>query len=172
MTPKNPHEDRDWILDNADHDHFNYDEIDRRLVDDGDIEAAEELREAWQRQDKCSDAGEVLLRLVDLLIPARITKSSGQMIGMKVMALGWMIGSGKGGIGEKSQSEITEKLGMSRAIFSFWVRHLEKSLNFHARGQKKAGAVDSYREASAQGWATRRERIAADDEADLGAVAD
>jgi hypothetical protein len=172
MTPKSPHEDRDWILDNADHTHFDHDEIDRRLVDDGDIEAAAELRDVWEREQKCSDAGEVLLRLVDLLIPSRITKSSGQMIGLKVLALGWMIGSGKGGIGEKSQSQIAEKLGMSRAIFSFWVRHFEKSLGFHARGQKATEAVESYREASGRGWATRRERIAADDEADLGAVAD
>jgi hypothetical protein len=172
MTPKSPHEDRDWILDNAGQDHFDHDEIDRRLVDDGDIEAAEELRDVWEREQKCSDAGEILMRLLETLIPSRITKSSAQMIGLKVLALGWMIGSGKGGIGEKSQSEIAQKLGMSRAIFSFWVRHLEKSLGFHARGQKKAGAVESYQEASAQGWATRRERIAADDEADLGAVAD
>lgn len=172
MTPKSPHEDRDWILDNADQDHFDHDEIDRRLVDDGDIEAAEELRDVWEREQKCSDAGEILLRLLDTLIPSRITKSSGQMIGLKVLALGWMIGSGKGGIGSQPQSQIAAKLGVTRAIFSFWVRHFEKSLGFHARGQKATEAVVSYRAASGRGWATRRERIAADDEADLGAVAD
>jgi hypothetical protein len=172
MKPKSPHEYRDWILDNAGHDHFDHDEIDRRLVDDGDIEAAEELRDVWERQQKCSDKGEILLRLVDLLIPTRITKSSAKMIGLKVLALGWMIGSGKGNIGSKSQSQIAAKLDVTRAILSFWVRHFEKSLGFHARGQKQAGAVQSYQEASGRGWATRRERIAADDEADLGAVAD
>jgi hypothetical protein len=110
--------------------------------------------------------------LIDTLIPPRITKSSPQMIGLKVLALGWMIGSGKGQIGSKSQSQIADKLGVTRAILSFWVRHFEKSLGFHGRGQKATAAVESYREASGRGWATRRERIAADDEADLGAVAD
>ena len=172
MTPKTEHEDRDWILNNANPDHFDHDEIDRRLVDDGDILAAKELREAWQREERCSDAGEILLRLVDLLLPKRINQGTAQSIGLKVLSLAWMMQSSKGRLGSMPLSQIASKLKVSRAILSFWVRHYEETLGFHARGQKQAGSVASYEASAGRGWATRRGRIAADDEADLWAVAD
>jgi hypothetical protein len=172
MTPKSPHEDRDWILDNATPGHFDHDEIDHRLVDDGDIEAEEELRGVWEKEAKCSAGGEILLRLVDLLLPKRINQGTAQSIGLKVLSLAWMMQSSKGGIGSMPLAQIGSKLKVSRAILSFWVRHYEETLGFHARGQKQAGSVASYEASAGRGWATRRERIAAEDEADLGAVTD
>lgn len=64
MTPKSPPEDRDRILDNADHD-----EIDHRLVDAGDIEAARLLHESALLSAKLRaqrDRGETLLAIPSL----------------------------------------------------------------------------------------------------------
>lgn len=64
MTPKSPHEDRERILDNADHD-----EIDHRLVDAGDIQAARLLHESALLSAKLRsqrDRGEALLAIPSL----------------------------------------------------------------------------------------------------------
>ena len=161
-----------WLLEESQPTHFDHDAIDRLLVEDGDIEAGEELREAWESEAKCSAGGEILLRLVDLLLPSTINQASAQSVGIKVMALAWMMQSSKGSVGSMPLAQIAKRLSVSRALLSHWVRYYEKTLGFHARGQKMRGAVDSYREASGRGWATRRERIAAEDEADLAGVAD
>jgi len=172
MNTDNPQKDHDWLVEESAPCHFDHDEIDRRLVQAGDIEAEAELHEAWQSEDKCSDRGEILLRLIETLLPSRISQCSSQNIGLKLIALAWMCGVQKGDLGSMPMAQIAKKLKVSRAILSHWVRHFEKALGFHARGQKTTGAVETYRVSSRQGWETRRQRVASEDEAALAGICD
>lgn len=146
--------------------HFDRNEIDRLLVDNGDQKAAEELREIWEKEAKCSAGGEILLRLVELLLPTRISKITPQAVGLRVLVLAWMIGSQKSDIGSQSLADLAKRLKVTRAILSHWVRHYEEALGFHARGQKRSGAVESCTESAYVGWETRRSRKAAEDALD------
>jgi hypothetical protein len=92
------------------------------------------------------DAERVLDWVLDLAIcdSARI---SAQAIGTKIVALAWLLE--RGAIGAKSQTEIADRLEMTRSNFSSCVRGIQKALGgrLRARGQKTEVSNQHYREA-------------------------
>jgi len=157
MTPDRRQDAHDWSVEEAAPCHFDHDEIDRQLVEAGDLEAESELWQVWEREAKCSAGGEILMRLIDLLLPSSINPGSPQKIGIKLIALAWMMQAQRGDLGSMPMARIARKLKVSRAILSHWVRHFEKALGFHARGQRRTSAIAIYQKAAARGWETRRE---------------
>ncbi len=162
MYPVSIQADRDRFLENSASTDFPYDEVERALMED-DPELNEECRElvkSLEREARSSNAGEIVLRVLELLLPSgRINSTTPQMMGFKAIVLLWMVGSSKQDISSKSLSEIAEQLRVSRAILSYWGKKLEGSLGgFHARGQKRVCASESYLESVQEGWKTRRAR--------------
>ena len=136
---------------------FPYDSVDRALIeDDPHGIAAQELAEAWAQEDKSGQGAEILLRIIEMLLPDKLNKGSQQGIGAKVICLAWMLQSSKCEIGKKSLKDIASVLGVTRALLSHYVRRYEDKLGFHARGQKLSSSIESYERAAATGWATRR----------------
>ena len=161
MRPASVHEGHDFAVEELVPTQFPYDSVDRALIeDDPDGLAARELSEAWAREEKSGQGAEILLRLVEMLLPNNLQKGSHRGIGTKVICLAWMLQSSKGGIGEKSLKDIAATLGVTRALLSYFVRRYEDTLGMHARGQKLSSSVPSYETSAHTGWKTRRANAA------------
>lgn len=141
--------------------HFNFDEVDRLLIQaDPDGEGAKEMRAIWEDEERCSVKGEILHRFIEAVIPDNVGIGSCQSIGLRVIALAWMIGVQKGNIASRALADIAKDSEVTRAILSYWVRRYEEAFGIHARGQKRKGSIESYRECVHRGWETRRARKA------------
>jgi hypothetical protein len=119
---------------------FDYDLIDRNLEkaesgEDIDCDVSIELH---------PDAERVLDWVLDLAI-SDSTRISAQAIGIKVIALAWLLE--KGVIGARSQTEVADRIKTTRSNFSQAVRQIQKEIggNFRARGQKSEEANEKYR---------------------------
>ena len=161
MSQRSVHNFHDHQVEELTPHQFDFDEIDRALISgDPNGIAARELAEAWKSEEKCGQSAEVLSRLIDLLLPDKLNKLSAKASGVKLLALGWMVQAGSGRIGSLPLSAIAKRTGMTRAILSYWVRHFEEHLGFHARAQKLSGSVASYEASAVTGWETRRANAA------------
>jgi hypothetical protein len=67
-----------------------------------------------------------------------------------------MLRSEKMNLARIGQSQIAEGIGCTRALISHYARFWNKATGLRCRQQKLASASDSYRAASAKGWAKRR----------------
>ena len=101
-------------------------------------------------QDDCdfaielhADAERVLEWVLDLAI-SDSTRISAQAIGIKIVALAWLLE--RGAIGGKSQTEVADRMKTTRSNFSQSVRQIQKEIggNFRARGQKSEEANRKY----------------------------
>ena len=138
------------------------DEIDRHLIAESpDHPDCRSVAEFLAKKEHCTQYGEILLKIVELLVPSKINGRSPSVIGAKVISLAWMIECGKGDLGNKTLHELADNADISRASLSYWVCHFERCLGFHARGQKPFESHESYQASAPIGWQTRRERAAA-----------
>jgi DNA-binding CsgD family transcriptional regulator len=140
---------------------FDYDEIDRLLLEDHDPETPEtqKLKADWDREGRSSASADLLrLTLESILPPGNLQQGTTRSMGLRCVCLLWMLQSSKHDLGSRSLADIAKKLGVSRAILSFHVRNLEEKLGFHCRGQKGVEARESYKETIQAGWETRREK--------------
>lgn len=134
-------------------------EIDERLAaEDPEHEESIEFRRI--NRERCSEAAEGLLRLLEILIPegGRISPMTPASIGSQVLVLLWLLQSSAGDIREMSMAAIAEKIGCTRALLSFYAKRFERVLGFHGRGMKGKEASESYVESARRGWETRRKR--------------
>jgi hypothetical protein len=173
--PENIHRSHDWQVEESHPTLPAFDEIDRRLIEESpDSDDAVVVAKALDREALCSEAGEAVLRILELIVPAAgLSKSTPQTMGVRALCLLWAIGSSKHEIGNQSMAALADRTGTSRAIFSHWIRTYERQLGMHWRGQKTVTGSQVFMESSVRGWETRREKKAkADHAADLQAVAD
>jgi len=173
------HDHHDWLVEESHPTLPSFDEIDRRLIEEApDHEDSIVVAHALDHEARCSEAGEAVIRVLELIVPSGgITKSTPQTMGVRALCLLWAIGSTKHDIGSKSMAELADRTGISRAIYSHWIRTYERQLGMHCRGQKSVTGSAVYAESSIRGWETRRrKKTAPDDEqdhgTDLAAVAD
>jgi hypothetical protein len=173
--PDHVHRTHDWQVEESRPTLPAFDEIDRRLIAEApDNDDAVAVAKALDREARCSEAGEAILRILELIVPSGgITKSTPQTIGVRALCLLWAIGSSKHDIGNQSMAALAERTGTSRAIFSHWIRTYERQLGLHVRGQKTVTGSHSFMESSVRGWETRRKKKAqAAQSAHLRAVED
>jgi hypothetical protein len=163
MTPTAPYEDRDWLLDNANPVHFDHDVIDRKLADeDPSHPDSVELRRLLRQSERSSEVATAVLLILQMCLPSNETRSDGisersvRVAGIKLVTLLWMLRSERMGLHQIGQTQIAEKIGCTRALVSFYTRFWNKATGLRCRGQKRAGASDSYRDAARRGWAKRR----------------
>ena len=169
------HRAHDWQVEESHPTLPAFDDIDRRLIDEvPDHADSIVVARALDREARCSEAGEAVLRTLELILPAGgLSKSTPQTMGIRALCLLWAIGSSKHGIGNQSMAELADRTGTSRAIFSHWIRSYERQLGLHVRGQKTVTGSQSFMESSVRGWNTRRKKKAqAAPVPDLQAVAD
>jgi hypothetical protein len=163
MTPKSPYEDRDWLLDNANPNHFDHDEIDRKLADeDPSHPDSVELRRLLRQSERSSEVATAVLLILQMCLPSNESRSDGisersvRVAGIKLVTLLWMLRSERMGLHQIGQTQIAEKIACTRALVSFYARFWNRATGLRCRGQKRAGASDSYRAAARRGWAKRR----------------
>jgi hypothetical protein len=163
MTPTAPHDDRDWILDNSTPVHFDHDAIDRKLADeDPSHPDSVELRRLLRQSERSSEVATAVLLILQMCLPSNESRSDGisersvRVAGIKLVTLLWMLRSERMGLHQIGQTQIAEKIGCTRALVSFYARFWNRATGLRCRGQKRAGASDSYRAASKRGWAKRR----------------
>jgi hypothetical protein len=140
---------------------FDYDEIDRHLLEEFDQASPEtqRLKQDWQREGRSSASSDLLKQTLESLLPVNLSGSTAQSLGLRCVSLLWMLQSERHDLGSRPLAEIAKQLKVSRAIMSFHVRSLENQLGFfHARGQKAVEARESYKESVKAGWETRREK--------------
>jgi len=138
---------------------FDYDEIDRNLLEEFDpaIPETERLKNDWKREGRSSASSDLLKQTLESLLPVALSGSTAQSLGLRCVCLLWMLQSERHDLGSRPLSEIAKQLKVSRAILSFHVRSLEEQLGFfHARGQKGIEARESYQQSVKAGWQTRR----------------
>ncbi len=158
MSPESPQRVHDYQIELAGASLPDFDEIDKRLaVASLDHPAPGALSMEWENLDRCSVGGEILLKTLELLLPdSRLSNSSPHSMGVRALALLWMVGSSVHDVGSLSQSQLSKEVGCSRAALSYWCRYYEKKLGIHARGQKTVSGAAAYEESSVKGWKTRR----------------
>jgi hypothetical protein len=128
--------------------------LDGGAITQCDSDADIDQRLGWHEPDETLDsaleihaeAERALTGILNLLIPAN-GRISAQGVGAKLLALAWLIQHPS--VGGLSQTQIADKIGMTRANLSAHVRALQKQLNgrLHARGQKTEVSNQHYREA-------------------------
>jgi hypothetical protein len=74
----------------------------------------------------------------------------------RLAALSWV--HNVNGVRSLPQKGIAEKIGVTRALISHYVRRAEDRWGFHAPGQKSKISISAYRAAAVAGWETRRQR--------------
>lgn len=139
---------------------FDYDQIDRDLLDEYDPETPEtqKLKADWGREGRSSASADLLKQTLEALLPANtFGAGTSKAMGLRCLCLLWMLQSDRHDLGSRSLADLAKSLKLSRAILSFHVRSLEEQLGFyHARGQKAVEARESYKESVKAGWETRR----------------
>jgi len=138
---------------------FDYDEIDRNLLEEFDpaTPETERLKNDWKREGRSSASSDLLKQTLESLMPVNLSGATAQSLGLRCVSLLWMLQSERHDLGSRPLAEIAKQLKVSRAILSFHVRSLEEQLGFfHARGQKAVQARESYKESVKAGWETRR----------------
>ena len=169
---------RDWILERAATTDFTpaQDEIDARLASEAPAHPDSiELRRILRQSERSSEVATALLLVMEMCLPNEtrsdgISERSVRVAGIKLVTLLWMLRSERMGLHQIGQTQIAEKIGCTRALVSFYARFWNKATGLRCRGQKRAGASDSYRAASKRGWAKRRgEEIESSDALDHAA---
>lgn len=135
-------------------------EIDERLAaEDPEHEESVEFRRF--NRERCSETAEAMRRLLEVMVPDRsLSKLSTSAAGNQVIVLLWLLQSNKCNIGSMSMASISEKIGCTRALLSFYAKRFEKIFGFHGRGMKGKEAAENFIESSRRGWETRRRRKA------------
>ncbi len=138
------------------------DEIDARLAADApDHPDSVELRRLLRESERASEVATALLLVLELCLPLtervdKISDRSARVAGTKLITLLWMLRSEKLELARIGQSQIADGLGCTRALISHYTRFWNKATGLRCRQQKLASASESYRAASARGWAKRR----------------
>ncbi len=159
MRPESPWEARDAILEQMHRTSFEETaglEIDERLaLENPEHEDSKEFFRL--NRDRCSEAAEGLLKLLEILLPSGSLKASTPTsVGNQAIVLLWLLQSSKANIGEMSMASIAERIGCTRALLSFYAKRFERVLGFHGRGMKGKEASEIFVESSRRGWETRR----------------
>ncbi|MCX6968436.1 MAG: hypothetical protein NTZ46_11800 [Verrucomicrobia bacterium] len=142
---------------------FDFDEIDRHLIEENpEHPDSQAVRAEMEREERSSLTADLLRALLDHALPTDLSKSSIRAAGARIVALGWMTGSGKCGLAGMSLNEIAERTGVTRALLSHYVRRFEDAFAYHARGQKSTLARESYVSGASRGWETRRKKQASE----------
>jgi len=155
---------RDWLIDQVAATDLSsaQDEIDARLSAEApDHPDSVELRRLLRESERASEVATALLLVLELCLPLaerceKITEKTARVAGTKLITLLWMLRSEKMNLARIGQSQIAEGIGCTRALISHYARFWNKATGLRCRQQKLASASDSYRAASAKGWAKRR----------------
>lgn len=105
---------------------------------------------------------EQLEQFAEWLSPNRLRKEALPGMGMRVLALLWMVN--RGACREMTQTELAEKVGVSRAAISWNVRQLARSLGIRVRRMRSESTAEANRKAALRSWrkGNRKPRAKAD----------
>jgi len=145
--------------------HFDFDEIDERLAAEKPSHPDSKAFQKYQEhEERISSPAEMFVRLLDMILPESISVAALPTIGIRLLCVAWIIQHGHKDIHGRPQSEIARKIGVTRALMSFYVRAIEKILGtrIHSRAQKSTRTPLIYKQSALEGWKTRdaRERQA------------
>lgn len=155
---------RDQMLAATDPDYAR-DMDERFAVGNPDHPESKQILESLRYASKSGEAGDVLLKTLELCIPSHddngkafgsLNSAMPQAIGVRVITLLWMLQSYKCEIGNKSMNELAGQIGVSRAIMSYWAKRFEEMYGIHARGMKGQETSEVYKQTVQEGWKTRR----------------
>ena len=159
----------DWLLEVTQPSQFDFDEIDRSLVDDApDHPDSVELRRLFRESERSSEIATALLIALEMCLPRSktqisISQKTARVAGAKLLTLLWMLRSERLDLARIGQTQVAQGLGCTRALISHYARYWNKATGLRCRMQKMEGASQSYRAASERGWATRRSKELGDD---------
>lgn len=97
---------------------------------------------------------EQLQQFAEWLSPSRLDKACVHHLGMRVLALLWMVN--RGACREMRQSELAERIGCTRAAVSWNVCKLARSLGVRVRGMRSETTAEANRRAAQRTWRRRR----------------
>jgi hypothetical protein len=96
------------------------------------------------------------MRIIESVLPDdRITRSTSESIGHKILVLAWGLQSSKSDIQELSLSELADLTGKTRALFSHYAKEWEAMFGIHFRGMKGQETSEVFRESANRGWKKR-----------------
>jgi hypothetical protein len=132
---------------------FDFSKVENILTDAGihSVEV-EEIAEAMANDEDVKRMSLALLRVMEMMLPNKLCKTSCSSIGLRCISLLWMVDSGRFNLGSRSLSNIASALGTTRAALSHHVRELEKITGIHSRRQKPSQSVETYRESASKTW--------------------
>lgn len=163
MRPESPWEARDAILENNHRTSFEETsaiEIDERFAEE-DPDHPDSIEFRRINRERCSEIAQVMKVLLEIMVPDRaLSKMSTSAAGNQVIVLLWLLQSSKCDIATMSMATISEKIGCTRALLSYYAKRFEKVFGFHGRGMKGKEASESFIKSSRRGWETRRRRKA------------
>ena len=97
---------------------------------------------------------EQLQQFAEWLSPSKLNKACVHNVGMRVLALLWMVN--RGACREMRQQELAERIGCTRAAVSWNVCKLARSLGVRVRGMRSETTAEANRRAAQRTWPARR----------------
>jgi hypothetical protein len=97
---------------------------------------------------------EQLEQFAEWLSPSRLDKASVHNVGMRVLALLWIVN--RGACREMRQRELAERIGCTRAAISWNVCKLARSLGIRVRGMRSETTAEANRTAAHRTWRKRK----------------
>ena len=150
--------------------HFNFDEVDERLLSshspEEDTEEETKLR-AELEEGRASPEADILREMIRQVVIGRdSSKMSFDHIGKRFVALAWLLELD--GVGGRSLADLANELGTSRAVLSYHVRTLNGVFDgMRCRGQKMNTTRASYRASAERSWREgKRSKLATRNEFD------
>jgi len=97
---------------------------------------------------------EQLEQFAEWLSPSRLDKACVHGLGMRVLALLWIVN--RGACREMRQRELAEHIGCTRAAVSWNVCKMARSLGIRVRGMRSETTAEANRTAAKRTWPARR----------------
>ena len=101
---------------------------------------------------------EQLEQFAEWLSPSRLNKASVHGLGMRVLALLWIVN--RGACREMRQRELAKHIGCTRAAVSWNVCKMARSLGIRVRGMRSETTAEANRTAAHRTWRKRKEAAA------------
>lgn len=130
------------------------DDIDARLGWK-EPEPPAQLSQSDSPTPKAAVISEQLGQFAEWLSPSRLDKASVHHVGMRVLALLWIVN--RGACREMRQRELAERIGVTRAAVSWNVCKLARSLGIRVRGMRSEATAEANRTAAHRTWKKRKE---------------
>lgn len=97
---------------------------------------------------------EQLEQFAEWLSPSRLNRASLHGLGMRVVALLWMVN--RGACREMTQTQLAKHIGCTRAAVSWNVCKLARSLGVRVRGMRSQTTAEANRRAADRTWRRRK----------------